>query len=108
MRVRLIQPRQLNIVCRCAFRHILPLVSVSSVYSVVRVTAVFSMNWLWVFLGRGLGSLARYGLSGLVDRRFETMPPECGTARRHRLMDIAGLRGPGAAPQALARSPRAG
>jgi len=32
------------------------------------------LNWLWVFLGGGLGSLARYGLSGLVDRRFETFP----------------------------------
>ena len=32
------------------------------------------LNWLWVFLGGGLGSLARYGLSGLVDRHLETFP----------------------------------
>jgi CrcB protein len=32
-------------------------------------------NWLWVFLGGGLGSVARYGCSGLVARHAgETFP----------------------------------
>ena len=32
-------------------------------------------NWLWVFLGGGLGSVARYGCSGLVAGRVgETFP----------------------------------
>ena len=33
------------------------------------------LNWLWVFLGGGLGSVARYGCSGLVGRQVgETFP----------------------------------
>ena len=33
------------------------------------------MNYLWIFLGGGLGSIARFGASGLVARWFgETFP----------------------------------